>query len=129
MQTLWQDVQYAARGLRKNPGFTLVVVLTLALGIGANTGVFSLTNALLFRPPEGVSNPDEIVVVSRTFNGSGFNTFSYPDYADCRDQNRSIVDLAAYRETELFLDSADAPEMRSAMLVSGNYRTVSEWLR
>src|SRR5215831_7038197 len=121
MQTLWKELCYAARGLAKNRGFTLVVVLTLALGIGANTAVFSITNALLLRAPKGVAAPAELVQVGRTFNGSSFNSFSYPDYVDCRDQNQSFVDLAAYRDTELFLDTGGAREPLSAVLVSGNY--------
>jgi len=123
MQMLWQDLQYAVRGLRKNPGFTLVVLFTLAFGVGANTGVFSLANALLLRAPAGVSKPDEILLVGRTFKGSDANTFSYPDYADCRAQNQSFADLAAYRETDILLDASDSPQLVSGLLVSGNYFT------
>ena len=123
MQMLWQDLQYALRGLRKNPGFTLVVLFTLAFGVGANTGVFSLANALLLRAPAGVSKPDEILLVGRTFKGSDANTFSYPDYADCRAQNQSFADLAAYRETDILLDASDSPQLVSGLLVSGNYFT------
>src|SRR5215471_18771142 len=105
MRMLWQDLHYAVRGLRKNPAFTLVVILTLALGIGANTAVFSLANALLLRPPAGVSQPDEIVKVDRTFKGSDANAFSYPDYAVCRAQDQSFDDLAAHRDTDTLLDT------------------------
>src|SRR5262249_60477121 len=101
MQMLWQDLQYAVRGLRKNPGFTLVVLFTLAFGVGANTGVFSLANALLLREPAGVSKPDEILLVGRTFKGSDDNTFSYPDYDVCRAQNKIFVDLIAFRDTDI----------------------------
>src|SRR5262249_54763648 len=94
IEDLSRDISYGTRSLWKNRGFTLVAVLTLALGIGANTGVFSLTNALLLRAPNGVSKPEEVVIVGRTFSGSDFNTFSYPDYVDCRDQNQSFSDLA-----------------------------------
>jgi predicted permease len=120
-EDFWQDLRYGVRMLRKNPGFTFVIVLTIALGIGANTAVFSLTNALLLRAPQGVSRPEEIVQVGRTLNYSDFSTFSYPDYADVRDQNTSFTDLAAYRETGVDLTTGGAPELLSGMLVSGNY--------
>jgi macrolide transport system ATP-binding/permease protein len=121
MRALWQDLRYAARVLLKSPGFTAVAVVTLALGIGANTAVFSLANALLLRPPEGVSRPEEIVMLGRTLAGSDFGTFSYPDYADCRDQSASFVNLAAYREEDLDLTTGGSAELLSGMLVSGNY--------
>src|SRR5216684_277715 len=108
MSQLFQDLQYGARVLRKHRGFTFVAVLTLALGIGANTAVFSLTNALLFRVPQGISHPEEIALLGRTTNGSDFSTFSYPDYADCRDQNTSFANLAVYRETGLYLTTGGA---------------------
>src|SRR6516162_5870195 len=101
MEALWQDLRYAVRSLRKQPAFAGVVVFTVALGVGANTAIFSLTNALLLRAPQGVTEPEEIVLVGRTFKGADFNTFSYPDYKDFRDQNTSFADLAAYRATGL----------------------------
>ena len=118
---VWQDLRCGVRMLRKSPGFTFVMVLTMALGIGANTAVFSLTNALLLRAPQGVSKPEEIVQVGRTVKGSDFNTFSYPDYADVRDQNTSFSELAAYREADLYLTTGGPTELLSGMLVSGNY--------
>jgi predicted permease len=121
LETLWQDVRYGARVLLKSPGFTAVAVVTLALGIGANTAVFSLANALLLRPPEGVRRPEEIVVLGRTLGGSDFGTFSYPDYADCRDQSKSFADLAAYREANLHLTAGGSAELLSGMLVTDNY--------
>src|SRR5262245_46030893 len=73
MADLWQDLRYGARMLRKQPGFTLVSVLTLAFGIGANTAVFSVANALLFRPPAGVTKPGELVDIGRSRVGGGFS--------------------------------------------------------
>ncbi|HZS48314.1 MAG TPA: ABC transporter permease [Blastocatellia bacterium] len=121
MRTLWQDLQYGYRVLLKNPGFAAVSILLLALGIGANTAVFSLANALLFQPPDGVQNPEEIIQLGRTVNGWDFRTFSYPDYADVRDQSKSFIDLAAYRETTLHFSAGQSAEAVSGMLVSGNY--------
>src|SRR5215813_1745430 len=121
MQTLWQDLRFGARMLMKKPGFTAIAILTLALGIGANTAVFSLANALFLRPPQGVHQPEEIAALGRTLNGSQFAAFSYPDYADCRDQNTSFADLAAYRGTGLDLATGGSAERLSGMLVSGNF--------
>jgi hypothetical protein len=68
---LWQDLRFGARMLCKQPGFTLVAVLTLAFGIGANTAIFSVANALLFRPPVGVAKPGELVDIGRSRGGGG----------------------------------------------------------
>src|SRR5262245_65629172 len=76
---LWQDLRFGARMLRKQPGFTLVAVLTLAFGIGANTSIFSVANAMLFRHPAGVAKPGELVDIGRSCGGGGFHANSYPD--------------------------------------------------
>src|SRR5688572_27415096 len=85
-----QDIRYAARMLRRQPGFTVAVVLTLALGIGANTAVFSLINATLFRHLQ-VADPDRLVYVSR---GNPGGVFAYPLYATLRDHGRHFEGLA-----------------------------------
>ena len=92
MTTLWQDLRYGARMLWKKPGFTLIVVITMALGIGANTAIFSVINSLLLRPLP-VERPDEVVAISR---GDGTAaTASYLDYLYYRDQNQVFYGLAA----------------------------------
>ena len=92
MNTLWQDLRYGARMLWKKPGFTLIVVITMALGIGANTAIFSVINSLLLRPLP-VERPDEVVAISR---GDGTAaTASYLDYLYYRDQNQVFSGLAA----------------------------------
>ncbi len=124
LETLWQDVRYGVRMMRKSPGFTLVAVLALALGIGANTAIFSLANALLLRSPSGVARPAQLVLLGRTHNGSGFDTLSYPDYADYRDLNSVFSGFVTYRGTALHLTSGNAAERVAGTLVSGNYFTV-----
>ena len=82
-----QDLRYAVRLLRRNPLFALTAVLSLAIGIGANTTIFAIANALLFKPPPGVVEPDRLVDVGRSRNGQGFDNGSYPNYLDIRARN------------------------------------------
>ena len=89
METLLQDVRFGFRRLLKSPGFALVAILSLALGIGANTAIFSLVNMVLFRPLP-VANPEQIVTVSASGKDGSFTAHSYLNYVDLRD--RSDVD-------------------------------------
>src|SRR6476661_701572 len=95
---MFQDVRYAIRTLLKAPAFTVVVVLTLALGIGANTAIFSLTDQVLLRMLP-VKSPEQLVLLDGpgAFSGRTFNngTFSYPMYRDFRDQNRVFSGMIA----------------------------------
>ncbi|HEY6400935.1 MAG TPA: ABC transporter permease, partial [Blastocatellia bacterium] len=95
MQTLIQDLRYGARTLLKKPGFTLIAVITLALGIGANTAIFSLVNTIMLRPLP-VAAPDRIVEVTPLGKGANIGAFSYPGYKDFRDKNEVLDGLAAY---------------------------------
>jgi putative ABC transport system permease protein len=124
MHTLWQDLRYAARMLLKKPGFTLIVVLTLALGIGANTAVFTWLKALLLHPLPGVAESHRLVMLHSTLTRSGNQVISvsYPDYKDYRDRNEVFSGLAA-SNINIFnlLDGEGRPERVFGSLVSGNF--------
>jgi predicted permease len=123
LETFVQDVRYALRGLRKNPGFAIVCILTLALGIGANTAMFTVFNAVLLRPISGVANPGGLVILERLQKNNPDFSFGYPDYLDYRDQNQSFTGLAARCRTALTL-SHGTTERITGELVSGNYFAV-----
>ncbi len=125
MDTLLQDIRYALRLLRKSPGFTLVAVLTLALGIGANTTIFTLVNAVLLRPLP-VQDPERLVAVLGTDAKNStaqfqFLPISYINYQDLRDKNSTLSGLAALTGTGVSLSGAGNPEQLNATLASGNY--------
>ena len=111
-----QDLRYAARMLRRQPGFTIAVVLTLALGIGANTAVFSLVNATLFQRL-AVGDPDTLAYVSR---GNG-GVFSYPMYATLRDHTQHFVGLAGWGGISASLHTGDSAELVNGLIVTGNF--------
>src|SRR2546426_5792712 len=100
MQTLWQDLRYGARMLLKKPGFSLIAILTLALGIGANTAIFSVTDKLLLRSLP-VKDPQQLALGSGESINPKFqsNIFSYPDYLDYRAQNEVFSGLLAFNQT------------------------------
>ncbi|MEX2153094.1 MAG: ABC transporter permease, partial [Gemmatimonadaceae bacterium] len=94
MDTLLQDLRYAARKLLHAPGFTFVVVATLALAIGATTAIFSIVNGVLLKPLP-FQNPEQLVFVASTGRESQTNPMSTPDFIDYRDQSKSFVGMAA----------------------------------
>ena len=120
---LWQDVRYAAHMLRKNYGFTAAAVLSLALGIGANTAIFSITNAVLFRPLP-YHDPERLVDVwgQNVAQGVVQGTISYPDFLDLESQNSVFTGMAAYRETHgiALTDGGGEPQRVDAAIVSAN---------
>ena len=114
MHIFIQDLRYALRMLRKNPGFTLVAVVSIALGIGVNSTLFSFVNAALFRPLP-FPNPEQLV---RVWDG---NAVSYPDYVAYRDETRVFAGLAAYAQRPMSLVINGESERVSGEFVSGNY--------
>jgi predicted permease len=123
IETLLQDVRYAARMLRKSPGFTAVAVLTLALGIGANATIFSFVNALLLHTPSGIKDASELVSVWNRLPNGGEMQFSYPDYLYFRDHNQVFSNLTAYSsdpEQASWTQSGHS-SLVGTRLVSGDY--------
>jgi putative ABC transport system permease protein len=96
LNELAQDIRYGLRQLRRNPGFTAVAVITLALGIGANTAIFSVVNAVLLRPLPFAAPQQLVSVVSTRLRGNVADNASYPDFADWRAQNHAFSQMAAY---------------------------------
>ena len=117
-ETLWRDLVYAARQLRRGPGFATIALLTLALAIGSNIVVFGIVDGLLFQPLVPGT-------VGRLFNIAqkehGYDNQSYPDYLDYRNQNTTFRALAAYRVTQAALATHSAAYKTWLFEVSGNY--------
>jgi predicted permease len=112
LEQLLQDLKYGARSLRRAPGFTVVAVLTLALGIGANTAIFSVVNAVLLRPMPYAESEQLITPVGEKNSPSARTVVSYPDYLDWRDQTQTLAYIAAYRQSSMLLRRANAePEL------------------
>ncbi len=120
-QTIWQDLKYGVRQLWANPGFAAVAVLTLALGIGVNTSISSLLNALMLRP---LAVPDSAGVLG-IYRGDG-RPCSYPDFLNFQQRSNAFSGLAADTTTESALDVRDSSEVILAEAVSYNYATVLE---
>jgi predicted permease len=117
---LWQDLRYGLRMLRKSPGFTLVAVISLALGIGANTAIFSLINTALLRPLP-IAKPEQLVALNNSAEKRMFPTFSYPSYKDFRDRNEVFSGLIGYRFIPISLSHDGINERLWGYEVTGNY--------
>lgn len=128
MDTLWQDLRYGIRTLMKNPGFTVIAVMTLALGLGANTAIFSITDQILLRMLP-VEKPEEIVVLRSpgpksgrvSSDGDPATSFSYPMYKEIRDKNNIFSGLLARFPVSLSVAGEGQTERAEGELVSGNY--------
>ncbi len=123
METLLQDIRNSLRMLTKNPGFVAAAVVSLAIGIGPNTMIFSLINGLLLRPLP-VDNPDQLVRVFGKDENSPYNSISYPDYIDYRDRQQVFTGLAACQRVMVSLNIDGQAEAVSAAVVSANFFSV-----
>ncbi len=123
MHTFLQDLRFAIRQLRKTPGFALTTILTLALGIGATTGIFSLVNAVLLRPlpfPE----PERLVTLlheNHVFGLGAATRVSYPDFFDWRSQNHSFSAMASYRDEQFVLTNVGDAQSLQGQTVSSEF--------
>jgi macrolide transport system ATP-binding/permease protein len=129
LERLWQDLRYGCRMLAGSPGFTVIAVLSLAVGIGANCAIFSFADALLLRPLP-VARPGEVLTVGTTAALEALNASalvsSHPDYVDIRDRNQSFEGLAAFDNVTAGFapDPAAIPKLKMGLLVSGNFFTL-----
>src|ERR1700738_1078671 len=121
MNSFWQDARYSLRMIAKAPGFAAIAILTLALGIGANTTIFSWINAALLNPVPGLASPRE--VVSLTLSKPGDNPFplTYPDVEAMRDGQHSFTDITACNFAQMSLTGKGKPERVWGMVASANY--------
>ena len=127
MSTFIQDVRYGLRTLAKSPGFTIVAIITLALGIGANTAIFSIVNAVLLKPLP-VPEPDHLLFVTSAFSNqkdvSRPFAMSYPDFFDMRAAAKSLTALAAYHGDSFTLTGLAQPLHINGVSVSGDFFSV-----
>jgi predicted permease len=119
LETFLQDTRYAFRMLRKNPGFTAVAVLTLALGIGANTAIFSVVYAMLLKPLP-YSHPEQLLTVFEAQPQAGVNAtgWSYANFAELREQNRIFSDMAGSQQHQLTLTGRGEPSVVNTSVVT-----------
>jgi predicted permease len=124
MASLSQDIRYALRLLRRSPGFTAIAALTIALGVGPTTTIFSVANSLLIRTPPGVRDPGTLVTIFASFEeGPRFATFSYYAFEEYRDGPNGLADIAALEvfSASLSAGGSGEPEMVTGMLASASY--------
>src|SRR4051812_20763137 len=108
MDTLWQDLRYSFRMLWKSPGFTVIAILALALGIGANTAIFSVVNAVLLKPLP-YKDPNRLAILWEKA-ATQDTSVSYPNFQDWREQNQSFEEITAFRRDSFNLIGAGEPE-------------------
>jgi putative ABC transport system permease protein len=124
MATLWQDVRYALRMLGKSPAFTLVAIVTLAIGIGANSSIFSVVHAVMLRPLP-FDRPQELYMIWGTTKNIEKEAASYPDFVDWRDQAQKFENIAGFFNQNANLSTNDQADRASAYRISANlFRTM-----
>jgi putative ABC transport system permease protein len=122
MESVAQDVRFAARVLRRSPGFTAVAALTLALGIGANASIFSLVNGMLLRAPQGIAEPDRLVQIARSYDQAPrWDSFSWPAFELIRSESRGLSGVAGFQDQPFVLGRGAEAEQVLGQLVSGNF--------
>jgi putative ABC transport system permease protein len=126
LETTWQDVRYGYRLLLRSPLFTLTAALSLAIGIGANTSIFSVASAMLLRPLPGIAEPARLVDIGRTQNGKDFDNSSYPNYRDIRARVTTLSGVYAIKleSQPMGLGGQDGAERIYGSIVSANYFSV-----
>jgi predicted permease len=119
MRDVLQDLRYSIRSLARTPGFAAIAILTLALGIGANSAIFSVINGVILKPL-GYPQPDQLVMITSQFPGLGFDKFwvSPPEYFELRERAKSFSEIGAYRTTAVNLSEGDTPERINAVNVT-----------
>lgn len=117
IEDLIQDLQYGVRMLGKSPGFTAVVILTLTLGIGANTALFTVVNSILLNPL-AYPHPDELTAIAQLETGGGA---TYPNFLDWRKENRSFSQMGAYAEHDFNLTSGGEAEKLRGQMISADF--------
>ena len=119
--TLWQDARYGARRLGRNPGFSSIAILTLALGIGATCTIFSVVNAVLLRPLP-FRDPERLIAITQTSQDAqaGGVPVSFTKFQAIQDQGRSLAGLAVYYTSDLSLGGESEPERVAGARVSGD---------
>jgi predicted permease len=124
MTSFWQDVRYSLRMIAKTPGYAAIAILTLALGIGANSTIFSWINSTLLNPVPGLANPQEVVALSLSRPSETPFLFTYPDVAAMRDGQRSFAGITASGTVPMNLTGNDKPERIWGTVATANYFTV-----
>ncbi len=121
MHTLWQDIRYSLRMLTKNPGFTAVAVLTLALGIGANTAIFSWVRSVLLNPLPGASEPERVVALESLAPNGDWVPTSYLDFRDLRDNCKLVKSMSIAKPIALAVGDETSVERVWGEVISGNF--------
>ena len=123
METLFKDIRYGIRGLLKRPGFTIVAIITLALGIGANTAIFSVVNAVVLRPLP-YAEPDRLMTLWETMPGSDQRSVAPGNFVDWRTQNKTFQDMAATFYANFNLTSDGEPDRIDGATITSNLMSV-----